>query len=193
MDRSDSSGSSGSSGSRGASAQSGNGAGKDARNGDGTAYVYTTYIRTTPDELWKALTDPGLTRRYWGVAFETDWAVGSPMVWEEGGRSTADPEQVVLAAEPGRVLSYTWHTFTPEWARAVGISEDVYARLVDEGRSTVTYTIEPAGDMVKLTVVHDGLVPGGTIGALVGEGWPALLSSLKSLLETGEELPEVPR
>ncbi|MFF5970246.1 SRPBCC family protein [Streptomyces sp. NPDC012769] len=160
---------------------------------DGRAFVYTTYIRTTPDELWKALTDPVFTRRYWGVAFESDWTTGSTMVWEEGGRTTSDPAQVVLAAEPGRLLSYTWHTFTPEWALAVGIGEDIYARLVEEGRSKVTYRIEPAGDMVKLTVVHDDLDPGGTIRALVAEGWPALISSLKSLLETGEELPEVPR
>ncbi|WMX43676.1 SRPBCC family protein [Streptomyces roseicoloratus] len=169
------------------------GTGGGRRGSDSTAFVYTTYIRTTPDELWKALTDPGLTCRYWGVAFETDWAVGSPMVWEEGGRTTSDPEQVVLAAEPGRVLSYTWHTFTPEWAQAVGIDDEVLARLVDEGRSKVTYTIEPAGDMVRLSVVHDDLKPGGTIRSLVGEGWPAIVASLKSLLETGEELPEVPR
>ncbi|MFI8823613.1 SRPBCC family protein [Streptomyces sp. NPDC053431] len=160
---------------------------------DTDAFVYTTYIRTTPDELWKALTDPALTRRYWGVAFETDWAVGSPMVWEEGGRTTSDPAQVVLAADTGRLLSYTWHTFTSEWAEAVGIGDEVYARLVEEGRSKVSYVIEPAGDMVKLTVVHDDLAPGGTIRGLVAEGWPALISSLKSLLETGEELPEVPR
>ncbi|MGW4165192.1 SRPBCC family protein [Streptomyces sp. NPDC004788] len=158
-----------------------------------SAFVYTTYIRTTPDELWKALTDPAFTRRYWGVAFETDWIPGSPMVWEEGGRTTSDPAQVVLAADPGRRLSYAWHTFTPEWAQAVGVGEDIYARLVEEGRSKVTYEIEPAGDMVKLTVVHDDLKSDGTIRALVSEGWPAIVSSLKTLLETGEELPDVPR
>ncbi|MEU8543921.1 SRPBCC family protein [Streptomyces sp. NPDC048717] len=165
----------------------------DTDTPDSGAYVYTAYIRTTTDRLWQALTDPDLTRRYWGVTFVTDWITGSPMVWEEGGRTTSDPAQVVLAAEPGRRLSYTWHTFTPEWAHAVGISDDVYIRLVEEGRSKVTYEIEPAGDMVKLTVVHDDLKPSGAIRALVGEGWPALVSSLKSLLETGEELPEVPR
>lgn len=160
---------------------------------DSNAFVYTTYIRTTPDELWKALTEPDLTRRYWGVAFETDWAEGSAMVWDEGGRRTTDPEQVVLTAEPGRRLAYTWHTFTPAWAEAVRIDPATYARLAAERRSKVTFEIEPAGDMVKLTVVHDDLEPDGTIRALVGEGWPALVSSLKSLLETGEELPEVPR
>ncbi|MFJ3903609.1 SRPBCC family protein [Streptomyces sp. NPDC090025] len=165
----------------------------DSHDGDSGAYVYVTYIRTTPDLLWQALTAPEFTRRYWGVTFETDWAVGSPMVWDEGGRTTVDPEQRVLAAEPGRLLSYSWHTFTPAWAQAAGIEDETYVRLVEEGRSKVTYAIEPAGDMVKLTVVHDDLVPGGTIRALVGEGWPALVSSLKSLLETGEELPEVPR
>lgn len=160
---------------------------------DSDSFVYTTYIRTTPDELWKALTDPALTRRYWGVAFETEWTPGASMVWDEGGRRTADPEQVVLAAEPGRLLSYTWHTFTPAWAEAVGLDREVYARLARERRSRVTFAIEPSGDTVKLTVTHGDLEPDGTIKGLIGEGWPALVSSLKSLLETGEELPEPPR
>ncbi|MEX0170012.1 SRPBCC family protein [Streptomyces sp. LMG1-1-1.1] len=160
---------------------------------DSDSFVYTTYIRTTPDELWKALTDPELTRRYWGVAFETDWTPGAPMVWDEGGRRTADPEQVVLAAEPGRLLSYTWHTFTPAWAEAVHLDHEVYERLAAERRSRVTFVIEPSGDIVKLTVTHGDLRPDGTIKALIGEGWPALIASLKSLLETGEELPEPAR
>ncbi|MFE2561141.1 SRPBCC family protein [Streptomyces sp. NPDC059352] len=160
---------------------------------DSDSFVYTTYIRTTPDELWKALTDPALTRRYWGVAFETEWTPGASMVWDEGGRRTVDPEQVVLAAEPGRLLSYTWHTFTPAWAAAVRLDREVYARLARERRSRVTFAIEPSGDTVKLTVTHGELEPDGTIKGLIGEGWPALVSSLKSLLETGEELPEPPR
>ncbi|MDV9189413.1 SRPBCC family protein [Streptomyces sp. SR27] len=160
---------------------------------DSDTFVYTTYIRTTPDELWKALTDPESTRRFWGVAFETEWTPGAPMVWDEGGRRTADPEQVVLEAEPGRLLSYTWHTFTPEWAEAVRLGRDVYERLARERRSRVTFVIEPSGDTVKLTVTHDDLEADGLMKGLIGEGWPALLSSLKSLLETGEELPEPPR
>ncbi|OAH09807.1 ArsR/SmtB family transcription factor [Streptomyces jeddahensis] len=153
-------------------------------------FVYTTYINTTPERLWQALTDPAFTRRYWGVAFETDWAPGSAMVWEQGGEKTADPAQVVLESEPGRRLSYTWHTFTPEWAKAAGVSDDVLARVSAERRSKVTFEIEPLGQMVRLTVVHDGFDPGSTVLDMIRGGWPALLSSLKTLLETGEALPE---
>jgi uncharacterized protein YndB with AHSA1/START domain/DNA-binding transcriptional ArsR family regulator len=153
-------------------------------------FVYTTYINTTPERLWQALTDPAFTRRYWGVAFETDWNTGSAMVWEEGGNRTADPAQVVLESEPFRRLSYTWHTFTPEWAKSAGVSDDVLARISAERRSKVTFEIEPLGQMVKLTVVHDGFDPGSTVLDMIRGGWPALLSSLKTLLETGEALPE---
>ncbi|MEW1698285.1 SRPBCC family protein [Streptomyces sp. NPDC093249] len=160
---------------------------------DSDTFVYTTYIRTTPDELWTALTDPASTRRYWGVAFETEWTPGAPMVWEEAGRRTADPEQLVLAAEPGRRLAYTWHTFTPGWAQAVRLDPEVHRKLLQERRSRVTFDIEPTGDTVKLTVTHGDLEDGGLMKGMIGEGWPALISSLKSLLETGEELPEPPR
>ncbi|GAA4238009.1 hypothetical protein GCM10022254_52180 [Actinomadura meridiana] len=149
-------------------------------------FVYTTYIRATPERLWKALTDPALTRRYWGVAFETDWAPGSPIIWHEENATTADPEQVVLEADPPRRLSYTWHTFTPEWARAVGVDEDTRAKLLAEPRSTVTYEIEPAGETVRLTVVH---AAGDALFAMSRQGWPHVLSGLKTLLETGEPLP----
>ncbi|GHG28864.1 SRPBCC family protein [Streptomyces zaomyceticus] len=160
---------------------------------DHHTFVYTTYIRTTPDELWKALTDPESTRRYWGVTFESEWTTGASMVWDENGRRTVDPEQVVLEAEPGRLLSYTWHSFTPAWAEAVHLGQDVYERLARERRSRVAFVIEPSGDTVKLTVTHGDLEPDGLMKGMIAEGWPALISSLKSLLETGEELPEPPR
>ncbi|GGU91804.1 ArsR family transcriptional regulator [Actinomadura cremea] len=152
-------------------------------------FVYTTYIRTTPERLWQALTDPAFTSRYWGVAFETDWSPGSTMTWEENGRKTADPEQVVLESDPPRRLSYTWHTPTAEWAEAAGVSPDVLAKLRDERRTRVTFDLEPRGDKVKLTVVHDGFQPDSVMLGMVGEGWPELLSGLKTLLETGEPLP----
>ncbi|MFG2085938.1 MULTISPECIES: ArsR/SmtB family transcription factor [unclassified Spirillospora] len=149
-------------------------------------FVYTTYIKTTPERLWQALTDPGFTRRYWGVAFETDWKPGSTITWHEEGTTTADPEQVVLEAEPGRRLSYTWHTFTPEWAASVGVDEETRAMLLAEPRSTVTFEIEPAGETVKLTVVHEA---GDVLLGMSRHGWPSIMSGVKTLLETGEPLP----
>ncbi|MFB6539153.1 ArsR/SmtB family transcription factor [Streptomyces noursei] len=160
---------------------------------DSNAFVYATYIRTTPERLWQALTDPAFTRRYWGVEFATDWRTGSPMTWTEHGATTAHPEQVVLESTPHRRLSYTWHTFTPEWAANAGVADDVLARLAAEPRSKVTFEIEPLGELVKLTVVHDGFAPDSTARGMVQHGWPALLSSLKTLLETGETLPEPAR
>ncbi|MEV4382051.1 metalloregulator ArsR/SmtB family transcription factor [Streptosporangium sp. NPDC049644] len=152
-------------------------------------FVYTTYIGTTPERLWQALTDPAFTRRYWGVGFESDWKAGSPMVWEERGVRIADPEQVVLESDPYRRLAYSWHTFTPEFAEAWELDEKVAAQWAGERRSKVTFDIEPLGRMVKLTVVHDGFDPGSTLPESFGEGWPQILSSLKTLLETGETLP----
>lgn len=149
-------------------------------------FVYTTYIKTTPERLWQALTDPAFTRRYWGVAFETDWKPGSTITWHEEHATMADPEQVVLEADPPRRLSYTWHTFTPEWAKAVGVDEDTRAELRAEPRSRVTFEIEPAGETVKLTVVH---AAGDTLLGMSRHGWPQVLSGLKTLLETGEPLP----
>ncbi|QGK68764.1 metalloregulator ArsR/SmtB family transcription factor [Allosaccharopolyspora coralli] len=156
------------------------------------AFVYTTFIKTTPEQLWQALTDPAFTRRYWGVTFDTDWRPGSPMAWEEKGQRTADPNQVVLEAEPYRRLAYTWHTPTPEWAAAVGIDDDVLATLASETQSKVTFEIEPFGQTVKLTVVHDDFPVGSTMRQMVSTGWPPLLSGLKTLLETGDTLPPVP-
>ena len=153
-------------------------------------FVYTTYIRTTPERLWQALTDPAFTRRYWGATFESDWQPGSPMTWAENGVKIADPAQIVLASEPYRRLSYTWHTLTPEFARAVGLSDEVFARMATERRSKVTFEIEPHGPMVKLTVVHDDFEPGSTVLEGVRVGWPEILSNLKTLLETGETLPK---
>jgi uncharacterized protein YndB with AHSA1/START domain len=154
-----------------------------------TAFAYTTYINTTPQRLWQALTDPAFTRRYWGVSLVSDWTAGSTMTWEQEGVSIADPAQVVLESEPYRRLAYTWHTFTPEFADAVGLSEEVLARAASERRSKVTFELEPLGQLVRLTVVHDDFEPGSVVREMVGAGWPQLLSDLKTLLETGETRP----
>ncbi|MEV4171992.1 metalloregulator ArsR/SmtB family transcription factor [Nonomuraea sp. NPDC049709] len=149
-------------------------------------FVYTTYIRTTPERLWQALTDPAWTKRYWGVELESDWKVGSAVTWKQLGVTMADPEQVVLVSEPHRRLAYSWHTFTPEFGESVGWGAEQLAEAAAEPRSTVTFEIEQAGQMVKLTVVHSGFEPDSAVRKAVSEGWPELLSSLKTLLETGE-------
>lgn len=153
-------------------------------------FVYKTYIHTTPERLWQALTDPAFTRRYWGVAFGSDWQVGSTMTWGEDGVTIADPAQVVLESEPYRRLSYTWHTFTPQWAEAHGFSDEFIAKVASEPRSKVTFDIEPLGEKVKLTVVHDDFGPGSTVSEMVSQGWPQILSELKTLLETSQTLPQ---
>jgi uncharacterized protein YndB with AHSA1/START domain len=73
-----------------------------------TEFVYATYIRTTPERLWQALTDPAFTRRYWAAGLHSDWRVGSPVLWQEGpDEEPRDLDQVVLEAEPSRRLYYT--------------------------------------------------------------------------------------
>jgi DNA-binding transcriptional ArsR family regulator/uncharacterized protein YndB with AHSA1/START domain len=158
---------------------------------DKPEFVYTTYIRTTSERLWQALTDPAFTRRYWGVVFSSDWQPGSAVVFElvDAGVTIVDPAQVVLESEPHRRLSYTWHSYTPEWAAANGVSDGYLARVAAERRSRVTFDIEPAGELVKLTVIHDSFDPGSVVLDNAAKGWPRVLSGLKTLLETGDPLP----
>jgi DNA-binding transcriptional ArsR family regulator/uncharacterized protein YndB with AHSA1/START domain len=155
-------------------------------------FVYTTYIKTTPERCWQALTDPAFTQRYWGATFGSDWNAGSTMTWSQNGITISDPEQVVIESDPYRRLSYTFHTFTPEFGASVGFDDTLLARLASEPRSTVAYEIEPLGEKVKLTVVHSGFEPGSTVRQLISGGWPTILSNLKTLLETGETLPDGP-
>jgi uncharacterized protein YndB with AHSA1/START domain len=150
------------------------------------SFVYTTYIQTTPERLWEALTSPAFTERYWNVSFDTDWTPGSEMIWNNHGVRIADRAQVVLESDPYRRLSFTWHDFTPELARALDMSEDVFAAAAAEPRSKVTFELEPAGSAVKLTVLHDDFPPASKAAEMVSNGWPQVLSKLKTLLETGE-------
>jgi DNA-binding transcriptional ArsR family regulator/uncharacterized protein YndB with AHSA1/START domain len=156
------------------------------------AFAYTTYINTTPERLWQGLTDEAFTQRYWGLTLRSDWNVGSTITWDHHGVTIADPEQVVLVYEPYRRLSYSWHSFTPAWAEVSGFDEESRAKVANEHRSKVTFDLEAIGPMVKLTVVHDDFDAGGTVAAMVSEGWPRVLSDLKTLLETGETLPGSP-
>jgi DNA-binding transcriptional ArsR family regulator/uncharacterized protein YndB with AHSA1/START domain len=165
---------------------------------DEHTFVYTTYIHATPERVWQGLTDPAFTAAYWrhpkagGVRFATDWQKGSTydVTYEESGLVISHPEQVVLESDPYRRLAYTWHTFSPEWASHHGIDEDRAAAWRAEPRSRVAFDLEEAGPgVVKLTVVHDGFGPHSPVLEGVSQGWPAVLASLKTLLETGSALP----
>jgi uncharacterized protein YndB with AHSA1/START domain len=156
---------------------------------DDTSFVYLSRIKTTPERLWRALTEPEFTERYWELSFETDWQPGSPMTWRERGGSISHSDQQVLEAAPPRRLAYTWHTFTPDWAARAGVDDDVLAVIAAEPRSKVAFDLEPGGATVRLRVTHDGFAPGSTVLKMISEGWPELVSSLKTLLETGEPLP----
>jgi uncharacterized protein YndB with AHSA1/START domain/DNA-binding transcriptional ArsR family regulator len=158
---------------------------------DKPTFVYTTYIRTTPERLWRALTEPAFTERYWGITFDSDWQPGSAVSWNQRGVTIADAEQVVVESEPYRRLALTWHTFTPEWAAAMDVDDADRERLAGERRSKFTFDIEPLDDeQVKLTVVHDDLEPGGRLAPMISRGWPRVLANLNTLLETGEPLPD---
>ncbi len=160
---------------------------------DATTFVYTTYIQATPEKVWQGLTDPAFTKRYWGgFSMPSDWAKGSPYdaAYEDAGLVIRDPEQMILESDPYRRLAYTWHTFSPAWAAHHGFDEAQRAQWAAEPRSRVAFDIEDAGSgVVKLTVVHDGFEPGSSVLEGITQGWPAVLASLKSLLETGSALP----
>lgn len=156
-------------------------------------FVYTSYIRTTPEQLWRALTEPAFTKRYWGVAMESDWKKGSTYSVRLGEDVLiTDEHQVILESEPGRRLSYTWHTFSPEWAAHYGFSLEVQQGFAAEPRSRVTFEIAPVGESVRLVVTHDGFEADSKVLEGITMGWPSILSSLKTLLETGSALPAVP-
>ena len=139
------------------------------------SFIYVTYIRTTPEKLWEALTKPEFTTQYWfGVHQETDWKQGSSwkLIFDDG--RVADTGEV-LEIDPPRLLVLKWRNeFKPE------VKADGYTRC--------TFQIEREGEMVKLTVTHAADRPHKLIEA-VSAGWPRVLSSLKTLLETGQGLP----
>ncbi len=159
---------------------------------DKPTFVYTSYIKTTPERLWQALTDPAFTERYWGATFDTDWKTGSAMTWTLFGKTIADPEQVVLESDPYRRLAYRWHRMSPELAEALSVADETREQIDAEPRSKVSFDIEQLGELVKLTVIHDGFEPGSVVATMVSGGWPRVLSGLKTLLETGAALPAFP-
>src|ERR1700744_1632337 len=135
-------------------------------------YVYVTYIETSAEKLWQALTDGDFTERYWfGHRLTSDWKVGSSYGFMNQGEPMIEGE--VLASDPPRRLAYSWNN-RKDAAKG-------------EGTSRVTFDLEPRGKVVKLTVTHDELEE-KTLRDISG-GWPMVIASLKSFLETGRELP----
>ena len=152
------------------------------------SFHYTIYIDTTPKRLWRALTDPAKTKKWWNVSFVTDWKVGSTMDVKMGPLTIRDPQQVILESTTPTRLAYTWHTFTPAWASANGYSEIDRLKFASESRSKVAFDIEESKGVVRLSVTHDGFDKDSVVLEAIREGWPALLSSLKTFLELGEAL-----
>ncbi len=126
------------------------------------------------------------------MSYRSDWQKGSTydVAYHDVGLVVSDPEQVVLESDRYRRLAYTWHTFTPEWAAQHGLEEATAATWRDEPRSRVAFDMEAAAEgVVKLTVVHDGFEPASEVLKGITGGWPAVIASLKTLLETGSALP----
>lgn len=137
-------------------------------------FAYTIYIKTTPEKLWHALTDTEFTRSYWfGCTLSSDWTVGSRMHMDRYGKVMN--ECVVLESDPPRRLSYSWHSV---------FDDDMKM----EKPSRVTFVLEPDGSSVKLTVTHEDFAEGSKVLPSISGGWPLVLSSLKSILETGQPL-----
>ena len=136
--------------------------------------IFEIYIKTTPERLWEAITDGEMRQKYtFGVGVDSDWTKGSGYQSVHPGAGIAISEGENLEVDPPRRLV---QSFTALW------SDDVKS----EGTSRVTWEIEPVGDSCQLTVTHDQLREGAN-GEIYG-GWPMILSGLKTLLETGEQL-----
>lgn len=138
-----------------------------------STFMYVTYIRTTPEKLWSALTDPAAMRQYWfGMHQESDWLPGSAwrLVFPDG--RIADSGEVVEAERPRRLVIKWRNEFKPE--------------LKTEGYSRCTMELEPEKDTVKLTITHVMEHGDSRFIEAVSGGWPKIASNLKSLLETGQ-------
>lgn len=144
----------------------------------GCSFVYVMYVRTTIEKLWDALTKPEYTRAYWfGVTQESEWTPGASWrtVFPDG--SLGDSGEVVEIEKPKRLLLKWRHEFRPE--------------LRAEGYSRCLLELEPADEAVRLIVRHEMDKPDSKFITAISDGWPQILSSLKSLIETGEPLDRI--
>jgi uncharacterized protein YndB with AHSA1/START domain len=137
-------------------------------------FVYVTYIATTPEKLWNALTQGKFTEQYWfGTVIETTWAPGSALKFKRGDDLIVSGK--VIESKPYTRLSYTW-------------VHEKDGQFRDEKPSQVAFEIEQMGENVKLTVLHDNFAPDSKVFGMISVGWPMVLASLKSLLEIGHAL-----
>lgn len=155
---------------------------------DTEVFEYALHIRTRPETLWLALTEPVMTQAWWGLSLFSDWSEGSNLDFEMKDVLIHDEQQMVVSSIPFQRLSFTWHTFTHEWAQVHGFSEEMRASFASEPRTTATFDLEQAGENVRLNVQHGDFSSNSVVLAQIKNGWPLLLSSLKSFLETGEAL-----
>jgi len=137
-------------------------------------FIYISYIETTPEKLWEALTSSEFTKLYWwDTSVVSDWKVGSPLALVLNGTTTDVGE--ILEADRPRRLSYTFQHVLSEPASK-------------ERPSRVTFVLEQYGKLVKLTLTHEDFAEDSVIIDGISKGWPAIMSSLKSLLESGSAL-----
>jgi len=137
-------------------------------------FVYVTYIAAPPEKVWEALTKPDLSEKYWfGYRVAADGKPGDYMtaISPAGKEAHRDP---ILESDPPRRLVYGW--------------KPLYKDLPDERASRVTFELTPFKEQTRLTVIHDEFDEGSKIFGMIIKGWPAVLSSLKSFLETGRGL-----
>lgn len=135
-------------------------------------FVYVTYIRITPDKLWGSLTRPEIIKKYrFGMSVESEWHVGS--AWRMYADESLMDSGAILEVVPEKRLVMSWLC---EWK----------PELNAEGNSRCVYEIEPTGASAKLTLTHSIERPDSKFIGAVSEGWPMVISNLKSLLETGD-------
>lgn len=144
-----------------------------------STFVYVTYIRTTPEKLWSALTDAEFMQQYWfGMHCESEWTAGASWKLVSGDGQVWDAGEIVEAEPPRRLVIRWQHQNKPE--------------LTAEGASLCTMELEPSAGAVKLSITHTiEREPSKFIEAVSG-GWPKIMSNLKSLLETGAIALEEP-
>jgi uncharacterized protein YndB with AHSA1/START domain len=143
------------------------------KNAGDSTFIYVTFIRTTSEKLWAALTDPEVMREYWfGMRQESQWKVGSSwrLLFSDG--RVADAGEVLEVDPPKRLVLKWRNEFKPE--------------LKSEGPARCIYELEQVGDAVKLTITHTIERPASKFIEAVSGGWPRIISNLKSFLETGQ-------